>query len=594
MKNYTKALVSLVVFASVFVAALFIAIPNSNAAKPADYGLKEGDLISAIFSDDPDVYIINDSGYKRLFLNPEIFKFYGHLGGFFNVKLVTTEVKDTFPTSGLFRNCENNDQKVYGVDIDGEDSGKLRWVNSSGEQAVKDDPDFFKKVFCINKKEFDWYPKGNAMGTVKDVPKYERVSEGKKVSHEEVTASSSFKEIGQAVICHYPPGNTLKPETLTVGVSAVKAHLAHGDTVGHCSVVSPTPTPTFTPTPTPILTPTPTAISTPTPSATPTPTPTLGDTTLPVISNVLVSNIRETSASISWTTNENATSLVEYGTSSGVLTLTQVATTVASGSIGYSNKTGLRNLSTSTSYYFRVKSIDSSGNTSYSTVSSFTPIPTSVPTPTPITAPITVTQPTSGRVLGNLNISFYYTSSGISKFGFKIFKGTQIVYEYPNYFSLTVPLSYPIGYTANLIVDSNNSYRIEFPCANLCFFPASSSGYRVMVFDWDHPEVYDYSDYFSYDTTKPTISSVSASAITTNSAVISWTTDEPAASEVHYYDLAAPTYGKGASNPVLVIEHSVLLSGLNSGANYSYDVFSPDALGNGLQTIRYFFTTLSN
>src|SRR3989344_1906789 len=107
-------------------------------AKPSDYGLKEGDLISAIFSDDPDVYIINEHGYKRLFLNPEIFKFYGHLGGFFNVKLVTEEVLDIFPTSGLFRDCESEDPKVYGVDIEGEDNGKLHWVNTTGEQAVKD------------------------------------------------------------------------------------------------------------------------------------------------------------------------------------------------------------------------------------------------------------------------------------------------------------------------------------------------------------------------------------------------------------------------------------------------------------------------
>src|SRR3989344_8482586 len=85
----------------------------ADAAKPSDYGLREGDLISAIFSDDPDVYIVNEYGYKRLFLNPEIFKFYSHLGGFSNVKLVTPEVRDAFPTSGFFRNCEDNDQKVY-------------------------------------------------------------------------------------------------------------------------------------------------------------------------------------------------------------------------------------------------------------------------------------------------------------------------------------------------------------------------------------------------------------------------------------------------------------------------------------------------
>ena len=74
------------------VSVLFSAVSTVNAVKPSDYGLKEGDLISAIFSDDPDVYIINEQGYKRLFLNPEIFKFYGHLGGFVNVRLVTPEI----------------------------------------------------------------------------------------------------------------------------------------------------------------------------------------------------------------------------------------------------------------------------------------------------------------------------------------------------------------------------------------------------------------------------------------------------------------------------------------------------------------------
>src|SRR3989338_11019208 len=116
------------------------------ASKPSDFGLKDGDLISAIFSDDPDVYIINEQGYKRLFLNPEIFKFYGHLGGFANVKLVTPEIRDAFPTVGLFRNCEANDSRVYGFESKDEDNGNLRWVNTSGDQAVKDDPDFFRKV----------------------------------------------------------------------------------------------------------------------------------------------------------------------------------------------------------------------------------------------------------------------------------------------------------------------------------------------------------------------------------------------------------------------------------------------------------------
>ena len=159
-----------------FIIIALLSARFSLASKPADFGLKEGDLISAIFSDDPDVYIINEHGFKRLFLNPEIFKFYAHLGGFTNVKLVTSEVRDSFPTVGLFRNCEKNDPKVYGFESDNEDKGKLRWVDTSGEQAVKDDSDFFKKVFCINDKEFKWYKRGQELKSVKEVSQYHRAT----------------------------------------------------------------------------------------------------------------------------------------------------------------------------------------------------------------------------------------------------------------------------------------------------------------------------------------------------------------------------------------------------------------------------------
>src|SRR3990167_2674627 len=208
-----------------------------SAAKPSDYGLKDGDLISAIFSDDPDVYIINDQGYKRLFLNPEIFKFYSHLGGFTNIKLVTPDVRDSFPTSGFFRNCEDNDQKVFGTSVEGEDMGRLHWINKSGDQAVQEDPDFFKKVFCINRKEFNWYPRGNEFRALKEVPQYSRTA-----------------EVENPVICHYPVDNPKNPQTIRVAPESLDAHFQHGDTKGACpgflvptlkpEIVTPTPTPT--------------------------------------------------------------------------------------------------------------------------------------------------------------------------------------------------------------------------------------------------------------------------------------------------------------------------------------------------------------
>ena len=39
---------------------------------------------------------------------------------------------------------------------------------------------------------------------------------------------------GKVTLCHIPPGNPDNAHTITVGASAVPAHLAHGDTLGPC------------------------------------------------------------------------------------------------------------------------------------------------------------------------------------------------------------------------------------------------------------------------------------------------------------------------------------------------------------------------
>ncbi|BBB31845.1 hypothetical protein TTHT_0221 [Thermotomaculum hydrothermale] len=90
------------------------------------------------------------------------------------------------------------------------------------------------------------------------------------------------------------------------------------------------------------------------------------DTTPPVISNVQA-NPSYDSATITWTTDESASSVVVYGTSSS--NLNQQAT-----SSGYttSHSVNITGLNAETTYYFKVKSADSSGNESQSDVYSFT------------------------------------------------------------------------------------------------------------------------------------------------------------------------------------------------------------------------------
>jgi hypothetical protein len=216
------ATVTLLVAGSIY----FLGIQNAGAVAPSDYGLKEGNTVSASGSSDPDVYIINDWGYKRLFLNPVIFSFYGHLGGFAAVKNVSPSVRDAFGTSGLFRLV--NDQKVWAFESTGEDTGVMHWVNVSGSDAVAQDANFFKKVFVINQAEYNWYQKSSAAYTaLNQVPVYTRAA---------VSGSPVVTGPVSVMLAYDNPG----AQTLTTkanGVTYMKLALSGSGTVNTLRVV---------------------------------------------------------------------------------------------------------------------------------------------------------------------------------------------------------------------------------------------------------------------------------------------------------------------------------------------------------------------
>lgn len=116
------------------------------------------------------------------------------------------------------------------------------------------------------------------------------------------------------------------------------------------------------------------------------------DITPPVISNIQVSNITQTSATISWTTNENGDSVVNYG----------LDISYGSSAVGTTSTTthpvNLSNLASRTTYHYKVSSTDNAGNKAESDDQTFT-------TQNPITNYITVS-PSSVTPL-----------SGISGFG---------------------------------------------------------------------------------------------------------------------------------------------------------------------------------
>jgi len=81
------------------------------------------------------------------------------------------------------------------------------------------------------------------------------------------------------------------------------------------------------------------------------------DTTTPLISDVDVSDTTETGATIEWSTDEEATSQVEYGT-----TVDYGSTTTLDEELTTSHSVTLTDLEADTTYHFRIKSEDSSGN----------------------------------------------------------------------------------------------------------------------------------------------------------------------------------------------------------------------------------------
>jgi chitodextrinase len=99
--------------------------------------------------------------------------------------------------------------------------------------------------------------------------------------------------------------------------------------------------------------------------------------------------------------------------------------------------------------------------------------------------------------------------------------------------------------------------------------------YKDAVGNWSS----GFSTTIVLDTTAPTISAVSSSNISANSATVAWTTNEPASSQVEF----GLTTGYGTMttpDSAQVTSHSVVVSGLVANTRYNYRVRSRDAAGN--------------
>ena len=109
------------------------------------------------------------------------------------------------------------------------------------------------------------------------------------------------------------------------------------------------------------------------------PSPAPSDTTAPIISNIAVSSITATSASVTWQTNEAASTVFSYGT-----TTAYEIGSMPDALFRTSHTRSLTGLSSGTEHHFQIQATDSSGNASLSPDTTFTTLDVTSPTITNI------------------------------------------------------------------------------------------------------------------------------------------------------------------------------------------------------------------
>jgi len=264
-------------------------------------------------------------------------------------------------------------------------------------------------------------------------------------------------------------------------------------------------------------------------------------------------------ASVSWDANTEADLAgykLHYGTAPG-----SYGTTI---DVGNQTSTTVSGLSAGT-YYFALTAYDTSMNESgysaefpktFSAADTSPPIPSGMAaisiSSTGVTIIWNTDEPASSRVDYSVDTS-YATSS-------------------PNNTTLSMTHSHVLSglspsTTYNYRVVSADAAGNSGPSANLSFTTAAV-----------------------LDQTAPTLSSVSLASVSSNGAVISWSTDENADARLEYS--IDTSYSAVSQSATMSTSHSLVLSNLLPSTNYNYRVISTDAAGNAsLPTTGSFITS---
>jgi peptidoglycan hydrolase-like protein with peptidoglycan-binding domain/phosphodiesterase/alkaline phosphatase D-like protein len=285
------------------------------------------------------------------------------------------------------------------------------------------------------------------------------------------------------------------------------------------------------------------------------------DTTPPGITLVTVAPITITSATVNFTTNEVSNMQIAYGTTAQYSTTTSLDTNLA-----LSHTDTLSNLTPNTLYHYRIKTSDEVGNETISSDETFTTeaLSSSVVVGTPPDTTPPVISEVGNISLGITDATIGWTTNELAASMFEYGTSTN----YGSY--VTLPTSLLLTHTATLTgLTGGTTYYYCINATDLAGNIAVSCPHSFTTTAVSAP----------MDTTPPVISFVVAASITTTDATVTWTTNEPANSQIQYG--TTTSYGSLTNlDPVLGLTHSVDISGLTPGTTYHYRVKSIDDAGN--------------
>ncbi len=297
------------------------------------------------------------------------------------------------------------------------------------------------------------------------------------------------------------------------------------------------------------------------------------DLTAPVVSSVSSGSITQTGATIAWTTDENSTSLVDYGATTQLGSLAgQAGDSVTSHSVA------ITGLSANTLYYYQVKSTDSAGNTTTDNNGgayyTFTATADS-------TAP-TISNVTTA-VISDTSVSIVWDTNELStsqiEYGATDSYGSETTLDSTLTIQHSVKLS---GLTANTSyhyrVKSKDAANNTATSSDYNFTTQTSGGETIII---RRP----------YDTDAPVILNIRVLELRQNSVKIHWTTSEATNTLVAFGE--TNSYGSlGGNLDELVLEHEVKLSNLQTETTYHYKIYGYDVAGNKGSSDDKTFTTL--